>query len=76
MDRKSLLTFIAIYSIAAGAAFFFGAKNEVDVTSMVDQQAPYTLQGESIEAVAAAVRSVDGEITRETTGVNHWVDQE
>jgi hypothetical protein len=46
MDRRSVIIFIAIYSVAAGAAFFFGGKNEVDVTSDVDQPASYIVNQE------------------------------
>ena len=65
MDRKTLFTFIAIYSFAASAAFFFGGNDEINVTSVVDQPASYIVQGDSLESVAAIVQSVGGDITHE-----------
>jgi serine protease AprX len=65
MISRAVLTFIAICSFAASAAFFFGVNDEINATSVVGQPASYIVQGKSADSVAAIVQSVGGDITHE-----------
>jgi len=63
MDRKIIFAFIAIYSFASSAAFFFGETDEINVTSVVDQPASSIVQVEASYAAASAFRQVGGEVS-------------
>ena len=66
MNRKIIFSFIAIYCLAAGLGFFLSD----DRQSEDEVIATYILQGESTEAVADAVESVNGQITHEFRMIN------
>ncbi len=66
MNRKAVITFIAIYSVAAGLGFFLSS----DRSSEDRLIASYILQGTSTEAAAEAVVSVDGLVTHEFRIIN------
>ena len=70
MDRKIVITFIAIYSLVAGMGFFLSGYPQAEATPVVEQSASYILQGESTEVVAEVVRSIGGEITHELGIIN------
>ena len=57
MDRKTVITFIAVYSLVAGIGFFSRGDNVVE-QPVVEEAASYIIEGESVEEVAAAVRAV------------------
>ncbi len=66
MNRKIIVSFVAIYCFAAGLGFFLSSdRNSEDLLV-----ASYILQGTSTEAAAEAVVSVDGLITHEFRIIN------
>ena len=70
MERKTLFTFIAVYSFALAVTLFFSSDDEINATTVVDQPSSYILQGNSTDAVVAAVQSVGGTVTHELGIIN------
>ncbi len=70
MERKTLFTFIAVYSFALAVTLFFSNDDEINATTVVDQPSSYILQGNSTDAVVAAVQSVGGTVTHELGIIN------
>ena len=67
MSRKIIFAFITIYCLAAGLGFFAAGDDRQSGTA---EAATYILQGNSTEAVVAAVQSVHGRITHEFTSIS------
>jgi hypothetical protein len=65
MTRKSVYSFIAIFSFVAGIGYFSSNPVSVEETLVVDTTSSYIVQGQSTQAVAMAVRSVGADITHE-----------
>ena len=66
MNRKLVISFIAIYCIAAGLGYFWSGKSHSDDRLV----ASYILQGKSTAAVVEAVESVKGQVTHEFRIIN------
>ena len=66
MNHKIVVSFIAIYCLAAGLGFFLSD----DSTNEDVVVASYILQGKSTAAVADAVESVNGQITHRFRMIN------
>ena len=62
MDRKSVITFVAIYAVVAGIGFF-SLRNSAAATA-APKDAAYIVQADSAAAAALAVRSVGGHVNR------------
>jgi len=67
MDRKSVLTFIAIYCLVAGIGFL-SSKNSAKATA-APVDAAYIVQAESASAAAHAVRSVGGHVRQHLVAI-------
>ncbi|MDH3804661.1 MAG: S8 family peptidase, partial [Gammaproteobacteria bacterium] len=70
MDRKLVLTFIAILSIVAGTGLILSADAPIEKSATVAATTSYIVQGQSVATVADAVRAVGGEVTQELTIIN------
>jgi len=69
MDRKTIFTFIAVYSLVAGIGYFSQAES-IETAPVAEESSSFIIEGESIEEVAAAVRAVGGQVTHELGIIN------
>ena len=60
MDRKTCFWFIAIFSFVAGIGYLSSVPSSDEKSEAAETAASYIVQGQSMEVVATAVRSVNG----------------
>jgi serine protease AprX len=65
MNRKSVFTCAAIYSMTAGIAFFASSDTLREEAPAPEATSSFIVQGGSLESIAAIVQSVGGDITHE-----------
>ena len=63
MHRKSVFTFIAIYSLVAGIGFFASSETTDATTKTVEETVSFIVEADSVEVAESAVRAVGGKIT-------------
>lgn len=68
MDRRSIITFIAVYGLATGIGFLSSTDAAEATTAPTDTS--YIVQAESAEAAAQAVRSIGGHVDRHLIAIS------